>query len=159
MMNEEESKEVYCSFEELLDEKGYIVYTNTGYSMLPLLRQQRDIIEIKKKDHIRCKKYDVILYKRGGQYILHRVLKVLPDGYLVAGDHNAFVDSKVTEDMILGTMTKVIRDGKTITPDTMCYKLYVHLWCDVYPLRMMLIKAKRKIWYIFSRIKHMIIRR
>ena len=159
MMNEAESKDVHCSFEDLLNEKGYIVYTNTGYSMLPLLREKRDIIEIKKKDRSRCNKYDVILYKRRGQYILHRILKVLPDGYLVAGDHNAFVDSKVTDDMILGTMTKVIREGKQITPDTVCYRLYVHLWCDAYPVRMLLIKSKRKIWYIFSRIKHIVIGR
>ena len=39
----------FYSFEELLEKDGYIVYTNVGCSMLPLLRQRRDIIEIKKK--------------------------------------------------------------------------------------------------------------
>ena len=67
------------SFEGLLDEKGSIIYTNIGYSMMPLLRQKKDIIEIRKKNNGRCKKYDVVLYKRGTQYILHRILKVLPD--------------------------------------------------------------------------------
>ena len=158
-MNTEDSKAIYSSFEELLDEKGYIVYTNTGYSMLPLLREKRDIIEIRKKAPERCKKYDVVLYVRNGRYILHRILKVLPDGYLIAGDHNVFVDPKVTEDMILGVMTSVIRDGKKITPDNIGYKLYVHLWCDIYPVRMMLLKVKWKMWPVLSRIKHCIIRR
>ena len=29
------------SFEEMLYEKGYIIYTNVGMSMLPLLRRKR----------------------------------------------------------------------------------------------------------------------
>ena len=131
------------TFEELLNEKGYIVYTNVGYSMMPLLRQRRDVIEIRKKGSGRCKKYDVVLYKRGDKYILHRILKVLPKGYIIVGDHNTFLERDVTDDMILGVMTRVVRDGKTISVDNFWYKAYVHLWCDVYPVRMGLLKAKR----------------
>ena len=130
------------SFEELLDEKGFIVYTNKGYSMLPFLRQKKDVIEIRKKGPDRCKKYDVVLYKRGGRYILHRILRVLPDGYLIAGDHNTFVERDITDDRILGIMTRVIRDGKSITPENWRYRLYVHLWCDAYPVRFFLLNMK-----------------
>ena len=130
----------YVTFEELLDKDGYLVYTNIGTSMLPLLRERRDIIEIRKKTTPRCKKYDVVLYKRGEKYILHRILRVLPDGYLIAGDHNTFVERDVTDDMILGVMTRVIRNGKTIYPDNPLYRLYVHLWCDWYPARMFLLR-------------------
>ena len=129
-------------FEELIKTKGYIAYTNVGYSMMPLLRQKKDIIEIHDKGSERCKKYDVILYKSGDRYILHRILKVLPDRYVVAGDHNTFLDPPVTDDMIVGVMTQVIRDGKSITPDNFWYKMYVHLWCDFYPIRVFLLKAK-----------------
>ncbi len=130
------------SFEELLNTKGYIVYTNVGFSMLPLLRQRRDIIEIRKKMTGRCKKYDVVLYKRGSRYILHRVLKVLPEGYIIAGDHNTFVEKDITDGQILGVMTRVIRNGKEICMDDLGYQLYVHLWCDCYPVRMFIIRAK-----------------
>ena len=130
------------TFEEVLDRNNYIVYTNVGYSMLPLLRQRKDVIEIRKKEPGRCKKYDVVLYKRGTRYILHRILKVLPDGYIIAGDHNTFIEKDVKDDMILGVMTRVIRDGREVTPDNIWYKLYVHLWCDFYPVRMLLIKMK-----------------
>ena len=121
--------------------------------MLPLLRQKKDIIEIRKKEPGRCKKYDVVLYRRNERYILHRILKVLPDSYLIAGDHNTFVETDVTDDMILGVMSKVIRDGKTITPENKLYKLYVHLWCDVYPIRMLILKMKEQIWRIEGAIK------
>ena len=136
-----ENKKQY-SFEELLDETGYIVYTNVGYSMLPLLRQRRDVIEIRKKEPGRCKKYDVVLYKRGDMYVLHRILRVLPNGYLIAGDHNAFVERDITDENILGVMKRVIRNGKSIETNNPYYRLYVHLWCDVYPLRMFILRCK-----------------
>lgn len=126
------------SFDELLEKEGKIVYTNAGFSMLPLLRQYKDIIEISKKGTGRCKKYDVVLYKRGNKYILHRILKVLPDGYLIAGDGCRVVERDITDENILGVMTRIQRNGKSITPDNKWYNLYVHIWCDVYPVRMFL---------------------
>lgn len=146
----------YYTFEELLEKDGFIVYTNVGVSMMPLLRQRRDIIEIRKKEPGRCQKYDVVLYKRGGKYILHRILRVLPEGYLIAGDHNTFVETDVTDDMILGVMTRVIRNGRSITMDNLSYRLYVHLWCDCYPLRMFLLRCKAKARAILSKIYHKI---
>ena len=135
------------TFEEILEERGCFAYTNVGCSMMPLLRERRDIIEIRKKEPGRCKKYDVVLYKRNGQYILHRILRVLPDGYIVAGDHNSFLDPQVKDDMILGVMTKVKRDGREITIDDPRYRLYVHLWCDCYPLRMLLLRGMSFVRY------------
>lgn len=145
MMNAEKPTASYYTFEQLLDEKGYIVYTNVGCSMMPLLRQKKDVIEIKKKESGRCKKYDVVLYKRGDKYILHRILKVLPKGYIIAGDHNTFIETDITDEKILGVMTRVVRDGKTISVDDFWYKAYVHLWCDVYPVRMIILKVKWKV--------------
>ena len=143
------------TFEEVLDRNGVLVYTNVGISMMPLLRQRRDIIEIRKKESGRCKKYDVVLYKRNEQYILHRILRVLPSGYLIAGDNNFFVEREITDADILGVMTRVVRDGKDITMDDPLYRFYVHLWCDCYPLRMFLLWGKafvsrhlRKLSYI-----------
>ena len=133
------------TFEGLLKEKGYLIYTCSGFSMLPLLRQRRDIIEIRPKPAARCRKHDVVLYKRGEQYILHRVLKVLPEGYLIAGDHNTFVERDVTDEMILGVMVRVIRDGKSIRPTDWRYRLYVLLWCAPWRLRMLLLKVWRRL--------------
>ena len=47
-----------ATFEEIINTKGFIAYTNVGYSMMPLLRQKKDIIEIKKNNSDRYKKYD-----------------------------------------------------------------------------------------------------
>ena len=133
------------SFEELLEETGRIVYTNVGCSMMPLLRQRRDIIEITPKGPGRCSKYDVVLYKRGNRYILHRIISVTPSGYVIAGDHNTFKEYDVTDEMILGVMTRVIRNGKEIVPTDMLYKLYYHIWVDFYPIRVLILRTKSRI--------------
>ncbi len=130
------------SFDTYLEIYGYLLYTNVGISMLPLLRQRRDIIEIRRRDlDKRCEKYDVVLYKRRDKYILHRVLKVRDKDYVICGDHNVRKEYGITDEMILGVMTRVIRNGRSIYTTDRKYKLYVHLWCDFYPVRAVVLYA------------------
>ncbi len=133
---EKREKRLY-TFEDLLNEQGFITYTNMGFSMMPLLRQKKDVIEIRKKEPGRCKRFDVVLYKRGKKYILHRILKVLPDGYLIAGDHLRTLERDIKDKDILGVMTRMNRNGKVITPENKWYKLYINLWCRPYHIRML----------------------
>ena len=142
------------SFEQELETHGSIIYTNRGVSMLPLLRQDRGVLVIEKRGEGRCAKYDAVLFKRdNGQYILHRILRVLPQGYLIAGDHNTFLERDVTDRMILGVMTQIIRDGKSIRPQDWRYRLYVYLWCAPWPLRMASIRLYRKGRRFLGRIR------
>ena len=147
----------YFTFEELLEKDGYLIYTNVGTSMLPLLRQRRDIIEIRRKNSdTRCKRYEAVLYKRGDRYILHRVLKVRPNDYVICGDHNIWREYGITDDQILGVMTRVIRDGKSITPDNFWYKVYVHLWCDFYHVRAAILFGKLAARGVAKRLRRLI---
>ena len=131
------------TFEELLEKDGYLVYTNVGTSMMPLLRERRDIIEIRKKGPDRCRKYDAVLYKRGKKYILHRIVKVREKDYVIVGDHCIWREWGITDERILGVMTSVKRNGKTITPENRLYQLYVHLWVDFFPVRAAILYCKR----------------
>lgn len=122
------------SFEEVLENSGSLVFTNKGRSMLPLLRQDRDLMVIERKGPERCKKYDAVLFKRGESYVMHRILEVREKDYFIVGD-NCRKGEYVRDDQILGVLTQVVRDGKTINRDDPAYKFYVHLWCDLFPLR------------------------
>ncbi len=132
------------TFEEQLEQHGNLVFPNKGVSMMPLLRQDRDLMVIEKKGAERCKKYDAVLFKRGDSYVMHRILEVREDGYMIAGDNCAVLEF-VRDDQILGVMTAVVRDGKTIPVTDPAYLRYVHLWCDHFPLRASLIKARQKL--------------
>ena len=71
------------TFEEQLDKCGKLIYTNVGDSMMPLIRQDKDLLIIEKPKG-RLKKYDVPLYRRdSGQYVLHRILEVRKNDYVI----------------------------------------------------------------------------
>ena len=132
----------YTTYEEELKKNGKIIHTNVGTSMMPLLRQNRDVMIIERPTG-RLKKYDVPLYKRNnGQYVLHRILKVREHDYVICGDHCVTKEYGITDEHIIGVLTGVIRDGKTITNDSFGYKLYYHLWCDFFYIRVFLLKVR-----------------
>ena len=142
------------SFEEELRRHGSFLFPSTGWSMSPLIKPGRDLVEITKRPPQRLRRYDVVLYKRDGKYILHRILEVLPDGkYIIAGDNNTFLEKDITDDLILGVMTRVIREGRSINVDDPSYQRYVHLWCDAYPVRMGILKVRRKAILGLSKVK------
>lgn len=129
------------SFEQELEERGVLIYTNVGDSMLPLLRQGRDLMVIRRTEGP-LKKYDVPLYRRdSGQYVLHRILKVRGQEYVLCGDNRWQRETGITDRHILGVLTEIVRGGKTISVDSPGYRLYVHLWCDLFPLRALILKA------------------
>ena len=90
------------SFEEELNKKGILVYTNKGNSMYPLIRQGKDVLIIK-KCNTRLKKMDVPLYKReSGQYVLHRIVKVNSNDYVIRGDNTYSNETGIKDEQILG---------------------------------------------------------
>ena len=130
-------------FEDVIERDGRLVYTNVGDSMRPLIRQDRDILIIEKPNG-RLKKYDVPLYKRdNGQYVLHRVLKVRENDYVICGDNRYSKEYGITDRHIIGVLTAVVRNGKEMPITDWRYKAYVHLWCDLFPLRAFILKAKK----------------
>ena len=133
------------TFEEQLAQNGKLIYTNKGDSMMPLIKQDRDLLIIEPV-HGRLKKYDVPLYKRdNGQYVLHRILKVREQGYVICGDNRWAKEYGITDKHIIGVLTAVIRDGKEIPVNDRKYKLYVHLWCDFFPVRAVIVHVIDKL--------------
>lgn len=124
------------SYEEYLEKNGTLIYRNIGVSMLPLLKQGRDLFIVEKKTENRCKKYDVVLFKRfDNKYVLHRVIKVNKDDYTIRGDNCVNKEYGVKDEDILGVMTSFVRKGKTYTVDNRLYRIYSVLWCNLYFLR------------------------
>ena len=89
---------------------GYIVHAIKGVSMLPLLRQNKDAVHIVLPKG-RLKRDDIALYERkGGILVLHRVVKVLPDSYIIRGDNCTYVEH-IKDEQIIGVAEGVYRDG------------------------------------------------
>lgn len=106
----------HVTFEQILERDGKLVYKTRGISMLPLLRQDRDLVVIEKKNNEPLKRFDVALYKRGEKYVLHRVINVKDGSYEIRGD-NTFVMEHVPDDSVIGVLTEINRNGKSFRTD------------------------------------------
>ena len=122
--NLEKIKNNLTTYREIIEKQGYYIATPVGISMLPLIRQRVDTVRLEKPNG-RCKKYDVIMYQRkDGTYVLHRIVKVKKDSYVLCGDNQVVLEHNVTDDMIIGVMTALYRGEKYIGIDNPKYVKY-----------------------------------
>ncbi len=129
------------SFEEFLAQNGTLTYTNKGTSMEPLLHQGRDLFTVRKKGPERCRAGDVVLFRRGDSYVLHRVVEVLPDSYVCLGDNSVYPERGVTDGDILGVLTGFVRNGKEHSVTEPGYRAYSAMILGTRALRVLWIKA------------------
>ncbi len=123
------------TFEEELETHGGFIFTNEGNSMQPLIRPGRDVLEITARPDGRLKKYDIVLYRQEGRYILHRILRVREKDYVIAGDNNSFLEYGVTDSQIIGVLSGLTRDGKRVELSGWKYRAYLFFRCDLFPAR------------------------
>ena len=128
-------------FEELLARDGKLVYKTRGVSMEPMLRQNRDLVVIQTPTS-RLRKYDVALYRRGQSYVLHRVIGLASDHYLIRGD-NTYAVEHVPESDVIGVLTAFTRKGRQFRTTDFGYRLYARVWCAIYPLRLLRVRTRR----------------
>jgi len=105
-----------------------------GVSMLPMLRQGKDSVELSPLPE-KLKKYDLPVYRRkNGQYVMHRVVEVKEDHYICLGDNTEDFEHILYEDM-LGIVTAFKRKDKCIAVTNRGYQLYCRLWRLTFPFR------------------------
>ena len=144
------------AIQEELDKNGITVCTTRGDSMEPLLANRRDIVTIQKiEPGQRLKKYDVPLYRRDGgeNYVLHRILKVRKQDYVICGDNRWRPEYGIRDRHLVGVMTGIVRKGKEVPLDGWKYRLYVRLWCGLFPLRAFILFLRDVFRRIMRRIK------
>lgn len=132
------------TIEEAILNEGVYVSTTSGVSMYPMLRDRRDTIIVTPTKE-RLKKYDVALYRRGDSYVLHRVIKVLPDSYIIRGDNCIAKEYGITDAEILGKLSGFMRGDKEINMNGIAYKLYSRLICSLHPIVSVKLKIKSRL--------------
>lgn len=141
------------SIKEILDKYGKYTGLTSGTSMEPLLHQGRDNIIIVKPVE-RLKKYDVALYVTSyGKYIMHRVIEVYDDHYIITGD-NLTAREYVTDDMICGKLVGFYKNGKHYVDceNSKIYKAYSRVWVALRPIRRLTIFSNRVISFIRRKV-------
>ena len=105
-----------------------------GVSMLPMLRQKLDTVELSPLPQ-RLKKYDLPVYQYpSGKVVMHRVVKVRKQDYVCLGD-NTYSYEYITHSQMIGVVSAFKRGNRRIEVDSPLYQCYCRVWVLCYPVR------------------------
>ena len=107
--------EIWDVMQEQIENGGEVKFSPKGISMLPLIEEGRDSVILRKAPE-KLKKYDVALYRRAnGNFVLHRVVGVKNDCYIMCGDNQYAYEKNVSNDSILAIMTGLYKGDNYIS--------------------------------------------
>lgn len=130
------------SIEQGIKINGYHLSSVVGDSMMPLLRQGKDFVKVVSAPD-KLKKYDIALFKRPtGEYVLHRVVKVKSDFYIICGD-NRFFREKIPYNWIVGMAESVFIGKEEIKMTDERQIRYAKKVCRTFWIRRITTKLKR----------------
>ena len=134
---------------DCLDRGRNVTFRPGGVSMLPMLHPNEDEVILSPLPE-RLHKYDLPLYRRdSGQFILHRVVKVEPQGYTMCGDNQYVLEPGLQHSQMIALVTAFTHKGKTVSVRHPAYWLYCRIWCVSRPLRHL-------VWAVLSRLKRLV---
>ena len=125
-------------------------FSPSGTSMLPMLRQGRDSVELSPISGA-LEKFDLPLYRRDdGKYVLHRIVAV-SETYSCMGDNQFAAEFGIRQDQLIARVTAFYRGEKRIEATAFGYKFYCRFWHYSRPLRHFLQRCARKCRRIFRK--------
>lgn len=138
--------------EEALELYDTIEIEPKGYSMYPFFVPGRDAAVIKKIGQHKCRRGDVLLFRRtDGRLVLHRLCKVRADGFYLVGDNQECIEGPILHEQVLGILIARVRGDKRMGVHNIAYQCYARLWLLLRPIRPFLKKSVAKIKRLFGR--------
>lgn len=137
--------EMWPFMEEQIKAGKTVRFAPRGTSMLPMLRQGIDSVVLKKAPE-KLKKYDLPLYMReNGQFVLHRVIGVKKDSYVMRGDNQRVSEYGITKENILAVASGFYREDTFISCDDPEYVKYCIKVVKKQNIKYMVVKIKQLI--------------
>lgn len=119
---------------EILDKGGECKLVVTGNSMFPTLKNKESSVIITSLNKRKVKKGEIVFIQRdSGEYILHRVYKIIDNNkFIMNGDAQEWVEV-VRFDQVIGVVKTILHNNnddkdKEIYCDDSIYKLKILLW-------------------------------
>ena len=134
---------------ERLSEGKTVRFFPNGISMLPMLRQGIDSVQLSPLPE-KLKKYDLPLYQRdNGQYVLHRIVKV-GKSYTCIGDNQFSFEREIRHDQMIALVTSFNRNNREISVNGISYQVYCRFWHYSRPIRHVFRAAFNRIRRLFQ---------
>lgn len=126
---------LFASVIEMLSDGKKVTIPVKGYSMLPFIIGERDLVELEKIDGTVAPD-DIVLFSIGGRYILHRVREVNGENVLIQGDGVLVNQERCKIENIHGRVIKILKKGKReVDPYSPWMLKKVHFWNSLGMLR------------------------
>lgn len=139
--------------DELTSHGRSVRLTVSGNSMYPLFRHRRDSVVLSPVT-APLKKGDIPFYRRSdGRYVLHRIIGMRGDEFVMCGDNQLEKEFGIYKDNIKAVVTGFYRDNKYYPLSTPWYRIYSLIWTNALPLRPLTaaaLKAVMKIKHLFG---------
>lgn len=106
-----------------------------GDSMRPLIRRGKDPVTIIPLTR-GIRKGDVVLFRLGERYIVHRVWKLREGLVQTFGDNCWNPEPWFPVEQVLGQVVRYVRSGRTHRLDTPASRAWGRLWMAIHPIRL-----------------------
>lgn len=127
---------------------------SSGNSMYPLFRDKQDVVCLEQITE-EVKKYDMVLYQREkGKYVLHRIVGIGADGYILRGDHQYVNEYPITAEQLIAKVGSFQRNGRQVNCEkSICYRIYARVWVNTSFLRRKAAGAKGRVYRAVRRLR------
>ena len=129
---------------------GYSTFEVQTGSMRPTINVN-DLIIVKKDDSPKIR--DIITYKKGREFITHRVVEAYKETYVTRGDANNTKDEAIKKDQIVGKVVKIIPNFGAIRKTLLSPVVLITLIVTIYIISRMLSNKESIFVRIFKKKK------
>ena len=144
-----DTREYVSVLRDIAEEGNVVSMRIAGSSMSPFLCHGRDYVYFTRPDR-ELRRGDMVFYQRdSGQYVMHRIYKVRPEGYYMVGDAQTQIEGPLRREQIFARIIRVKRDGRMLEPGNFWWEFFEHAWIRMIPLR----HGIQKIYGLFVRRK------
>lgn len=127
----------------------------SGNSMVPLLRDSIDSVELSKGTFDSIKRGDIVMIRRlDGAYIMHRVLRKNENNFFIVGDAQQWIEGPLRPEQIVAVVKTVWRGNKKISCDNLGWRFLCGLWLLLLPFRDKIFKVFGKLNRLTKILSH-----
>lgn len=130
--------------EKLVSEGVCVTIRVKGDSMLPFIRGGRDSVELQHPQTLRQRSI-VLARLADGNYVLHRIVHLSEDEVVLMGDGNLWGTERCKRTDITAEVTRIVRNGKTVSCSCKAEKAKVRIWLALLPVRRYLLAIYRRL--------------
>lgn len=132
--------------DELILEGKVLRLKIKGNSMMPFLRDGKDMVELAKANDRELLPGAVVLFRFRGSFLLHRIIRREGSYLITMGDGVLIYTERITTDQVVGIVrANICPNGKRIDSNCLLSRYKTWVWMLLKPLRRWLLAVARRV--------------